>query len=55
MENACLAFAINQGRQVMYWREEPLEVDAVLDGSWGKWAVEVKNRKIRCLGPSRAA
>jgi predicted AAA+ superfamily ATPase len=42
VENACLAFAINQGQQVSYWREEPLEVDAIFDGSWGKWAVEVK-------------
>jgi len=42
VENACLAFAVNQGQQVWYWREEPLEIDAVFDGSWGKWAVEVK-------------
>ena len=42
VENACLAFAINCGQSVSYWREEPLEVDAVWDGSWGKWAVEVK-------------
>jgi hypothetical protein len=27
---------------VTYWREEPFEVDMVIDGSWGKWAVEVK-------------
>jgi predicted AAA+ superfamily ATPase len=49
VENACLAFAINQGQQVMYWREEPLEVDAVLDGSWGKWAVEVKTGRFDAL------
>jgi uncharacterized protein len=42
VENACLAFAVNQGQRVTYWREEPLEVDAVLEGSWGEWAVEVK-------------
>jgi hypothetical protein len=42
MENACLAFAVNQGQRVTYWREEPLEVDAVFEGSWGDWAVEVK-------------
>ena len=41
VENACLAFAWNSGQRVTYWREEPLEVDAVLDGSWGKWAIEV--------------
>jgi hypothetical protein len=49
VENACLAFAINQGQQVMYWREEPLEVDAVLDGSWGKWALEVKTGRFDAL------
>ncbi len=49
VENACLAFAINQGQQVMYWREEPLEVDAILDGSWGKWAVEVKTGNFDAL------
>lgn len=42
VENACLAFAINAGQEVHYWREEPLEVDAVLSGSWGKWALEIK-------------
>ena len=41
-ENACLAFAFNQGQQVTYWREEPIEIDAVFEGSWGEWAVEVK-------------
>ena len=30
------------GQRVSYWREEPLEVDGVLDGSWGAWAIEVK-------------
>jgi hypothetical protein len=42
VENACLAFAVNQGQRATYWREEPLEVDAVFEGSWGDWAVEVK-------------
>ncbi len=42
VENACLAHAVNAGQQVTYWREEPLEVDAVFEGSWGRWAVEVK-------------
>jgi hypothetical protein len=41
VENACLAFALSQGQHVSYWREQSLEVDAVLDGSWGEWAVEV--------------
>ena len=42
VENACLAFAWNSGQSVSYWREEPLEVDGVIEGSWGRWAVEVK-------------
>ncbi len=42
VENACLAHAWNAGQQVRYWREEPLEVDAIVDGSWGSWAIEVK-------------
>ncbi len=46
VENACLAHAINNGQRVRYWREEPLEVDAVLDGSWGRWAIEVKTGEI---------
>ena len=46
VENACLAFAWNAGQRVSYWREDPLEVDGVLEGSWGSWAIEVKTRKI---------
>jgi uncharacterized protein len=42
VENACLAHAWNAGQHVSYWREEPLEIDGVLEGSWGSWAVEVK-------------
>jgi hypothetical protein len=42
VENACLAYAWNAGQTVTYWREEPLEVDGVCDGSWGRWAIEVK-------------
>ena len=42
VENACLGFAIGCEQAVGYWREEPLEVDAIIDGSWGKWAVEIK-------------
>jgi predicted AAA+ superfamily ATPase len=42
VENACLAHAWNAGQEVRYWREEPLEVDGILEGSWGRWAVEVK-------------
>ena len=47
VENACLAHAWNSGQGVSYWREEPLEVDGVLEGSWGKWAVEVKTGKFQ--------
>ncbi len=42
VENACLAHAWNSGQRVAYWREEPIEVDGILDGSWGSWAIEVK-------------
>jgi predicted AAA+ superfamily ATPase len=42
VENACLAHAWNAGQQLWYWREEPLEIDAVTEGSWGAWAIEVK-------------
>jgi predicted AAA+ superfamily ATPase len=42
LENACIAFACNAGQHVTYWREEPLEVDAVIDGTWGKWVIEIK-------------
>ncbi len=42
VENACLAYAWNAGQRVTYWREEPLEVDGVIEGSWGNWAIEVK-------------
>jgi predicted AAA+ superfamily ATPase len=47
VENACLAHAWNSGQRVSYWREEPIEVDAVLEGSWGKWALEVKTGRFR--------
>jgi len=43
VENACIAHAWNAGQQVWYWREEPYEVDMVIEGSWGSWAVEVKS------------
>jgi len=42
VENACLAHAWNRGDHVTYWREEPLDVDGVLDGDSGAWAIEVK-------------
>jgi uncharacterized protein len=42
VENACLAHAWNSGQSVSYWRQEPFEVDGVIDGSWGPWAIEVK-------------
>jgi hypothetical protein len=50
VENACLAFAVNQGQRVTYWREEPLEIDAVLEGSWGDWAIEVKTSSFDSQG-----
>jgi uncharacterized protein len=47
VENACLAFAWNAGQKVSYWREEPLEVDGIIEGSWGSWAVEIKTGKFQ--------
>jgi predicted AAA+ superfamily ATPase len=47
VENAVGAFAWNAGQTVRYWRAEPLEVDWVLDGSWGSWAIEVKTGAYR--------
>jgi predicted AAA+ superfamily ATPase len=47
VENACLAHAWNSGQGVSYWREEPLDVDGILEGSWGKWAIEVKTGKFQ--------
>lgn len=46
VENACLAKAWNAGQKVTYWREEPFEVDAIVEGSWGKWAIEVKTGHV---------
>jgi predicted AAA+ superfamily ATPase len=46
VENACLAHAWNVGLRVAYWREEPLEVDGILDGTWGHWAVEIKTGAV---------
>jgi predicted AAA+ superfamily ATPase len=46
VENACLAHAWNTGQQLAYWREEPFEVDGVLEGPWGRWAVGVKTGPI---------
>ncbi len=46
VENACIAHAWNAGQTVAYWREEPYEVDAVLDGTWGAWALEVKSGRF---------
>lgn len=46
VENACAALAWNAGQDVSYWREEPLEVDMVVSGSWGDWAIEVKSGRF---------
>ncbi len=45
VENACIALAWNAGQKLHYWRSEPFEVDFIITGSWGKWAVEVKTGK----------
>lgn len=49
VENACLAHAWNAGQKVSYWREEPLEVDGVFEGSWGSWAIEVKTGQVHAV------
>lgn len=46
VENACLASALSHGQRVTYWREEPLEVDGIIDGTWGRLAVEVKTSRV---------
>jgi hypothetical protein len=47
VENACLAHAWNAGQRVSYWREEPLGVDGIIEGSWGSWAVEIKTGRFQ--------
>ena len=46
IENACLSYAWNAEQRVAYWREEPFEVDGVLDGAWGRWAIEVTTGRV---------
>ena len=46
IENACLSYAWNAEQRVAYWREEPLEVDGVVDGTWGRWAIEVTTGRV---------
>ena len=46
-ENACLAHAWICGQRVSYWREEPYEVDGILEGTWGTWAIEIKTGAVR--------
>jgi predicted AAA+ superfamily ATPase len=46
LENACLARAWNAGERVTYWREEPFEVDGVIEGRWGRWAIEVTTGRV---------
>ena len=42
LENACIARAANDGYTVTYWREEHQEVDMIIDGAAGRWAIEIK-------------
>jgi len=46
VENACLAHAWNAGQRVCYWREEPLELDGVIEGRCGSWAIEVETGRF---------
>lgn len=47
VENACIAAVRNAGQNAAYWREEPLEVDVIVEGDWGALAIEVKTGPIR--------
>lgn len=47
VENACLAHAWNAGHRVSYWRQEPYEVDAVVEGDRGAWAIEIKTGAVQ--------
>ena len=29
---------VERRQHLTYWREEPFEVEGVLEGSWGRWA-----------------
>jgi len=42
LRNACIARACNAGQHVSYWRAEPLSADMVVEGSWGRWVVDVR-------------
>lgn len=42
VRNACLAHAWHSGQRLAWWREGGHEVDALLDGDWGRWIVRVK-------------
>ena len=46
IENACIAFAWNAGQSITYWRQEPYEVDLVIHGDWGRWAIEIKTGRV---------
>jgi hypothetical protein len=52
VENACIALAWNAGQNPSYWRTEPLETDMILEGSWGRWAVEIKTGPYGSLNSS---
>jgi predicted AAA+ superfamily ATPase len=47
VENACLAHAWICGQRVSHWREEPYEVDGILEGTWGLWAIEIKTGTVK--------
>ncbi len=42
VRNACLAHAWHSGQRLAWWREGGHEVDALLDGDWGRWIVRVR-------------
>ena len=46
-QNQTLLRAGHAHVRVSYWREEPVEVDGILEGSWGQWAIEVKTGRFQ--------
>lgn len=47
VENACLAFAWNSGQRVSYALDKGYDIDGVLEGPWGNFAVKVQMGAVR--------
>lgn len=42
VRNACLSHAWRSGQRLTWWREQALQVDALMEGDWGRWIVRVQ-------------